>query len=632
METGHQSLALEILIRIILVVTFHITDDAVPYFRKIQKEEQWLYRYPRTPSFYPGYILWVTVLTVPVLMVMIFLFIRRDRVDAKQALLCASLAIFLTGCVTNFIKLGVGRPRPDFLERCFPDGQIRDDMNCTGRAKDVIQGYKSFPSGHSSFAFSSLGFTALYFAGKMHIFNRNGHGNSLKICLFVSLLIWATLIAVSRTADFHHHWQDVTVGSILGMTLTYFCYHQYYPALSRSVSHLPYISLPSERDLIPTSPVHIMNKADHVDSLLKMNMDLLFSPYPDCYPAPVITIQARVHPPTHPSTTQQPKQVMCQQPLKDPCVLITNDDYYRVPTISSGVNQQPYYHTGPSLGLEEDLPIPDFNHLPSSLEEEDNNNHTNTLRSAIFQKILNSYPQLNRKLKRSHHVAKKFQQAPGNLSDCVYQTSLTPESTDDAIIGDLASSIMDDEFDGGYCSFSDNASVNSSGSISPNSSAVELLQQKLLSDVDVKSECSKFENFDNITKPCENAKTKPVTFLVKTLPKPAKYQCNVCGKSYKGNTNLNYHMATHTGIRPHKCSICGKAFTQKSTLRTHFRIHTGEKPYKCRTCVRAFADYSTCMKHERTHSGEKPYACPVCGKCFAQSGNMLRHRQTHRKN
>ena len=39
-----------------------VTDDAVPYFRKIQKEEQWLYRFPRTPSIYPGHILWVSSL------------------------------------------------------------------------------------------------------------------------------------------------------------------------------------------------------------------------------------------------------------------------------------------------------------------------------------------------------------------------------------------------------------------------------------------------------------------------------------------------------------------------------------------------------------------------------------------
>lgn len=267
---GHQPLAQELVIRVILFAVFYVTDDAVPYYRQIQKEEQWLYRFPMTPSIYPGNVLWVTVLTVPLTAVLTFYFLRRDRLDARQALLCASLAIFLTGSVTNFIKLGVGRPRPDFLQRCFPDGKIQDDMNCTGNVKDIIQGYKSFPSGHSSFAFSSLGFVALYIAGKLHIFNRNGHGNSLKICLFVSLLVWATLIAVSRTADFHHHWQDVTVGSILGMTLTYFCYRQYYPALTRAVSHLPYISLPSERDLIPTFPASAVNNSEAVNSLMKM--------------------------------------------------------------------------------------------------------------------------------------------------------------------------------------------------------------------------------------------------------------------------------------------------------------------------------------------------------------------------
>eukprot|EP00105_Crassostrea_gigas_P012178 XP_011428087.1 PREDICTED: zinc finger protein 391 [Crassostrea gigas] len=130
----------------------------------------------------------------------------------------------------------------------------------------------------------------------------------------------------------------------------------------------------------------------------------------------------------------------------------------------------------------------------------------------------------------------------------------------------------------------------------------------------MKNECSYryfddlcvFESImDSCSKPFDilEAKTMSSAEIVSSAInfKPTKHQCPVCGKTYGGNTNLNYHMATHTGIRPHKCSICGKAFTQMSTLRTHFRIHTGEKPYKCRTCTRAFADYSTSMKHERTH-------------------------------
>lgn len=378
-------------------------------------------------------------------------------------------------------------------------------------------------------------------------------------------------------------------------------------------------------------------------------MDLLLSHFLDTPTGPAIGIPARVPPPS-PSSHHPQNLVMGPQRMKDAASVCSNENFSSIPNIASmatGVltNHQGYSDSGLApLQLEEDLPIPDFNHLPSSLEEDDNNHHTtNPLRSAIFQTILNSYPQLSRKMQRSHYVAKKFQEAPSNRSDCLYQASRASKLSDDITVDNLVSDFMDEEFDSGYYSFSDNASINSSGSISPNSSAMDQLQQKFLEDSSLKNECSNFDDLcvyesimDSCSKPCDVLEARNVSSAVIVSSavkfKHSKHQCPVCGKTYRGNTNLNYHMATHTGIRPHKCSICGKAFTQKSTLRTHFQIHTGEKHKKCRTCTRAFADYSTCMKHERTHSGEKPYACPECGKCFAQSGNMLRHRQTHRKN
>lgn len=211
--------------------------------RKIQKEEYWLYSFPRTQSIYPSTYLWSTVFLVPMFTVLMVFIFTKDKVDAIQALLGSFLSIFLTGSITNCVKLGVGRPRPDFLQRCFPDGYVYDNMKCTGNMADVIEGYKSFPSGHSSLSFSCLTFVALYLAGKLHVFSSVGRGSTWRLLCVVIPMLWGTMIAVSRTSDYHHHWQDVSVGSILGISIAYLVYRMYYPPLQRHNSHLPYISI-----------------------------------------------------------------------------------------------------------------------------------------------------------------------------------------------------------------------------------------------------------------------------------------------------------------------------------------------------------------------------------------------------
>ncbi|KAF8212383.1 PAP2-domain-containing protein [Mycena galopus ATCC 62051] len=196
----------------------------------------------------PDFALYMIAVVAPiVLQAVINLLTIRSWWDLHNSLLGLVLGLSITGSITQFTKLTVGRPRPDLIDRCQPiPGTVDPTYGlstsaiCTTASDSalMLDGFMSFPSGHSSLSFAGLGFLAFYLAGKLHLFDHRGYAAKAWISLVP--LSGAALVAISRTMDNRHHWQDVLVGSLLGSVVSYFSYRQYYPSLASEVSHRPY--------------------------------------------------------------------------------------------------------------------------------------------------------------------------------------------------------------------------------------------------------------------------------------------------------------------------------------------------------------------------------------------------------
>ncbi|KAL2404327.1 Diacylglycerol pyrophosphate phosphatase 1 [Exophiala dermatitidis] len=161
------------------------------------------------------------------------------------------VSLFLSSLLTDIIKNAVGRPRPDLIARCkpqpgTPEHELVTISVCTETNHHRLHdGWRSFPSGHSSWAFSGLGYLALFLAGQLRIFRP--HADLSRVLMVMAPLVGASLIAMSRLADYRHDVFDVTCGSLLGMLVAYFSYRRYYRPLNHPKCDVPYPS-PAESE------------------------------------------------------------------------------------------------------------------------------------------------------------------------------------------------------------------------------------------------------------------------------------------------------------------------------------------------------------------------------------------------
>ncbi|XP_027073242.1 putative lipid phosphate phosphatase 3, chloroplastic isoform X5 [Coffea arabica] len=142
------------LILMLLAAIVVILNVINPFYRYVGKDMMADLKYPMKENTVPVWAVPVYAILLPMVVFLLFYLRRPDVYDLHHAILGLLFSVLITGVITDAIKDAVGRPRPDFFWRCFPDGKDVYDqwgnVECHGQKHILKDGRKSFPSGHTS--------------------------------------------------------------------------------------------------------------------------------------------------------------------------------------------------------------------------------------------------------------------------------------------------------------------------------------------------------------------------------------------------------------------------------------------------------------------------------------------------
>ncbi|MEW5302647.1 MAG: hypothetical protein WDW36_005410 [Sanguina aurantia] len=207
------------------------------------------YAYPAFPNSVPSFSVLIFAGLGPILAILAWKAVdkRLSHHDMHRVLLAFLLTVAVTAAVTNAVKVPIGRPRPNFVQRCWPDGvqvwESKDTLGgypkCTCDEEMSRQIRKSFPSGHSSWSASGLGFLSLLLLGQARPF-AGGVFSGWRLVLPLLPAVGAVAVGITRVTDCWHHPTDVLAGLGIGFSVAYTFYRQLFPSLASDRSDVMY--------------------------------------------------------------------------------------------------------------------------------------------------------------------------------------------------------------------------------------------------------------------------------------------------------------------------------------------------------------------------------------------------------
>ncbi|KPA78500.1 putative Phosphatidic acid phosphatase [Leptomonas pyrrhocoris] len=140
---------------------------------------------------------------------------QRFLTHAHMWVLTQAFAVTFAMLVVDAVKVYAGRLRPDFLSRLrregYTAGSVEVDWCAVGRGGRV-----SFPSGHSAISFAAFVPFSFYVLHTLRVFHRSG-ASLWRVVVGLLPQILPITVAVSRTRDYRHNFDDILAGSLIGI-------------------------------------------------------------------------------------------------------------------------------------------------------------------------------------------------------------------------------------------------------------------------------------------------------------------------------------------------------------------------------------------------------------------------------
>ncbi|CAO3677165.1 unnamed protein product [Rhizopus stolonifer] len=181
------SYAFDWLLVFIMIIVFFSIDRIEPFHRQFSVIDKTIMFPYAEQERVPVWLLLIVCILIPIILIAVISLsgvgYKRSWHDLHAGILGLCLGLSMTIMFTDVLKITVGRPRPDMLSRCKPPKDTQDPILglstvdiCTTDiySSIMIDGFKSFPSGHSSFSFAGLGYLSFYIAGKLRLFDEMG--------------------------------------------------------------------------------------------------------------------------------------------------------------------------------------------------------------------------------------------------------------------------------------------------------------------------------------------------------------------------------------------------------------------------------------------------------------------------